>query len=370
MAHVPVLTAELIELLDPEPDSRVIDCTFGAGGHATAVTRRLGPQGFFIGCDRDPIAHRYFEELRSGLRVPARFYPGDFAESLSQMVRAGLRATHIYMDLGVSSMQIDTVERGFSYSYDAPLDMRMDPAGSLTAAEILNSWDEGRLSRIFMRIRRGALRPPHRPGRRSSTRQIPVLAHVGVGRHHQRRPSRLRPGSDRGIRRGACSRLCASPSTTSLRASAAHCRRRSRCLEPGGVLAVISFHSLEDRIVKEFFVAQAHPCTCPPDFPLCVCGRRAHDGDHDHQAGHSRPAGARTQPSLQLRQAAGGSEAVMASAARSWQHPRWQHDEDGSEAARRSAARMASRERTHSRGARLRSAVSVPGRGRTRRLLA
>jgi len=273
MAHVPVLTAELIELLDPEPNSRVIDCTFGAGGHATAVAQRLSSEGFLIGCDRDPIAHRYFDELRSELHVPARFYSGDFAESLSQMVRAGLSVSHIYMDLGVSSMQIDTVERGFSYSYDAPLDMRMDPTGSLTAADILNTWDEVRLGRIFMeygeeryarRIARAVVRRRSRSPFSSTSELVDTIKEAI--------PTPARFGSRNPARRVfQALRIAVNDELASLRRALPEALA---LLEPGGVLAVISFHSLEDRIVKEFFVAQAHPCICPPDFPLCVCGRQ------------------------------------------------------------------------------------------------
>jgi len=273
MAHVPVLTAELIELLDPEPNSRVIDCTFGAGGHATAVAQRLSSEGFLIGCDRDPIAHRYFDELRSELHVPARFYSGDFAESLSQMVRAGLSVSHIYMDLGVSSMQIDTVERGFSYSYDAPLDMRMGPTGSLTAADILNTWDEVRLGRIFMeygeeryarRIARAVVRRRSRSPFSSTSELVDTIKEAI--------PTPARFGSRNPARRVfQALRIAVNDELASLRRALPEALA---LLEPGGVLAVISFHSLEDRIVKEFFVAQAHPCTCPPDFPLCVCGRQ------------------------------------------------------------------------------------------------
>jgi len=273
MAHVPVLTAELIELLDLEPDSRVIDCTFGAGGHATAVTQRLGPQGLFIGCDRDPIAYGYFEELRSDLRVPARFYPGDFAESLSQMARAGLRATHVYMDLGVSSMQIDTVERGFSYSYDAPLDMRMDPTESLTAADILNSWDEGRLGRVFIEYgeERYARRIARAVVRRRAGSPFSRTSEL-VDTIKEAIPTPARFGSRNPARRVfQALRIAVNDELASLRRALPEALA---LLEPGGVLAAISFHSLEDRIVKEFFVAQAHPCTCPPDFPLCVCGKQ------------------------------------------------------------------------------------------------
>ena len=102
-----------------------------------------------IACDRDPVARTYFDGLKDSWRCSSRFYPGDFADTLHQLNRTGFRATHVYMDLGVSSMQVDTIDRGFSYSYDAPLDMRMDPTLTLTAADILNEWPEDRLVRVF-----------------------------------------------------------------------------------------------------------------------------------------------------------------------------------------------------------------------------
>ncbi len=272
MAHIPVLTSELLDVLDPGPDSRVADCTFGAGGHAAAVGERLGPGGLLLGCDRDPVAIRYFDDLRSRLSCPARFYPGDFADTLSQLARTGLTLTHVYMDLGVSSMQIDTEERGFSYSYDAPLDMRMDPTGGLTAADILNEWPEERLWRIFSeygeehysrRIARAVVRRRERaPYSRTSELVDTVKEAI---------PTPARFGSRNPARRVfQALRIAVNDELESLRLALP---LALALLEPGGVLAVISFHSLEDRIVKEFFASQAHPCTCPPDFPICVCGK-------------------------------------------------------------------------------------------------
>ena len=148
-AHIPVLAEELLELLDPQPAQTAIDCTFGGGGHARLVAERLGPEGTLVAIDRDPLAEERFLELAEDLPCSARFLRGGYAEALQMLAEEGLRADIAYLDLGMSSMQIDTRERGFSYSYDAPLDMRMDPRSELTAREIVADWDERRLAGIL-----------------------------------------------------------------------------------------------------------------------------------------------------------------------------------------------------------------------------
>lgn len=274
MAHIPVLTDELLDVLEPQLDSRVVDCTFGGGGHATAIVQKLGPSGLFLACDRDPVAQSYFEEWKRTVRTPVRFYRGDFADTLAQLKRSGQSVTHIYMDLGVSSMQIDTEERGFSYSYDAPLDMRMDPDLELTAADILNEWDAERLTwvlrefgeeRFASRIARSVVRRRSQvPYSRTSELVDTVKASI---------PAPARFGSRNPARRVfQALRIAVNGELDSLKRALP---QALSLLEPGGVLAVISFHSLEDRIVKEFFAAQVNPCTCPPDFPICVCGKEA-----------------------------------------------------------------------------------------------
>jgi 16S rRNA (cytosine1402-N4)-methyltransferase len=271
MAHQPVLTTELVGLLGIRPDSRVVDCTFGAGGHAAAVGARLGSQGLFIACDRDPVAREYFEELRRSLAAQARFYSGNFADTLEQLNRTGLRVSQVYFDLGLSSMQVDTEERGFSYSYDAPLDMRMDPELRLTAAEILNEWPEERLAQLFFeygeerysrRIARAVVRRrAHQPYRRTAELVDTVKGAL---------PTPARFGSRNPARRVfQALRIAVNDELESLKRALPEALS---LLEPGGVLAVISFHSLEDRIVKDFLGAGAHPCSCPPDFPVCICG--------------------------------------------------------------------------------------------------
>src|SRR5919199_6310950 len=130
-AHVPVLAGELIELLDPRPGDTAVDCTFGDGGHARLVADRIGPEGTLVCIDRDPAAEDRFETFASEVACDTRFLRMDFADGLELLAHEGFEADLLYLDLGISSMQIDTWQRGFSYSYDAPLDMRMDTTQEL-----------------------------------------------------------------------------------------------------------------------------------------------------------------------------------------------------------------------------------------------
>jgi 16S rRNA (cytosine1402-N4)-methyltransferase len=274
MAHVPVLTDELLDLLDVRTRSRVVDCTFGGGGHAGAVATLLGPEGVLVACDQDPIAEEYYLDLKPTLACRSRFFLGNFADTLAELGEKGFAATHIYMDLGLSSMQIDTPERGFSYSYDAPLDMRMDPSLALTAADIVNTWPVKALTDLFGRYgeerfsgriaRAITMRRVNTPFTRTAELvdtikgAIPTPARFGAGNPARRvfQALRIEVNDELGSLQSALPRAFT-------------------LLEPGGVLAVISFHSLEDRIVKEFFAGKARSCTCPPGFPVCVCGVRA-----------------------------------------------------------------------------------------------
>src|SRR3954467_5740728 len=147
--HVPVLAGELIEALDPQPGQIAIDCTLGGAGHARLVADRIGATGTLIAIDRDPTAQQAFEELADEVSCTTRFVRADFATGLETLIEEGIRADLVYMDLGMSSMQVDTRARGFSYAYDAPLDMRMDPDQDLTAAEIVNTWERRRIARML-----------------------------------------------------------------------------------------------------------------------------------------------------------------------------------------------------------------------------
>jgi 16S rRNA (cytosine1402-N4)-methyltransferase len=252
MAHVPVLTDELLDLLDVRADSRVVDCTFGGGGHAGAVAAELGPKGMLVACDQDPIAEDYYLELRSELACPSRFCLGNFADTL----------------------QIDTPERGFSYSYDAPLDMRMDPSLPISAADIVNTWSEKALAGLFGRYgeERFSGRIARAIGiRRSSTPFTRTAELVDTIKGAIPTPARFGAGNP-ARRVFQALRIEVNDELGSLQRALPHA---FSLLEPGGVLAVISFHSLEDRIVKEFFAGKARSCTCPPDFPVCICGAKA-----------------------------------------------------------------------------------------------
>src|SRR3954465_8596361 len=150
-AHVPVLAGELIDLLDPRHGDIAVDCTFGDGGHARVVAGRIGAGGTLVCVDRDPAAEERFDAFSREVACDTRFLRMDFADGLEQLWDEHVAADLVYLDLGVSSMQIDQWARGFSYSYDAPLDMRMDTTQDLDAREVVNSWDERRLSQLFRR---------------------------------------------------------------------------------------------------------------------------------------------------------------------------------------------------------------------------
>src|SRR5437763_5704092 len=147
--HVPVLVSEVAELLDLQPGDTVVDGTFGAGGHAAALEPRLDGRGTYVAIDRDPEAQAHFQQFAAEATAETRFLRGNFALVLRNLAGAGLRADALLLDLGISSMQVDRPERGFSYAADAPLDMRMDPGGDLTAAEIVNEWDEREIAEIL-----------------------------------------------------------------------------------------------------------------------------------------------------------------------------------------------------------------------------
>ena len=269
--HTPVLAGELIEALDPRPGEIAVDCTVGGGGHARLLAERLGPAGTLIGIDRDPTAEERFAALAAEVPCHTRFIRADFVTALTDLADEHLRADLVYLDLGMSSMQVDTWARGFSYAYDAPLDMRMDPEQSLTAEEIVNTWDERRLARLLREY--GEERYATQIGRaivRTRQREplcttqelvdtiktaVPVPAQFAGGHPAKRTFQALR--------------IAVNDELTQLELALP---AAWELLAPGGRMAAISFHSLEDRLVKRFFAARARGCICPPDLPICVCG--------------------------------------------------------------------------------------------------
>jgi 16S rRNA (cytosine1402-N4)-methyltransferase len=267
--HVPVLAAELLDVLDPHPGETAIDCTFGGGGHSETIAERLGSGGTLIAIDRDPSAERRFAELVDDLEPDARFVRGDFAAALESLGSEGVRADAIYLDLGVSSLQLDAAERGFSYSYDAPLDMRMNPEDELSAADLVNDWPEERIAIVLRdygeeRHARSIAREIVRRRPLHTTAELVEAIRAAV-------PPAYRFGRGHPAKRTfQALRIAVNGELDSLDRAlpAAWDLLRDR-----GRLAVISFHSLEDRRVKRFLADKIRGCTCPPELPVCVCGR-------------------------------------------------------------------------------------------------
>ena len=268
-AHVPVLASELIDMLDPRPGETAIDCTFGAGGHARLVAERVGAGGTLIGIDRDPAAQERFDELEGDVGCGMRLVRSEFASALAELRDEGLGADVVYMDLGISSLQVDAAERGFSYSYDAPLDMRMDPDQPLSAADLVNEWPPDRLASLLREY--GEER--HAPAiareiarRRPLTRTAELVEAVRAAV-----PAAYRFGRGHPAKRTFQALRIAVNEELDLLDRALPIAWD--LLREGGRFAAISFHSLEDRRVKRFLADRARGCICPPEFPVCRCGR-------------------------------------------------------------------------------------------------
>ncbi|HEX8647748.1 MAG TPA: 16S rRNA (cytosine(1402)-N(4))-methyltransferase RsmH [Thermoleophilaceae bacterium] len=270
--HVPVLAGELIDLLDPQPGETAIDCTFGDGGHARLVAGRIGAGGTLVCIDRDPAAEERFEGFAREVACDTRFLRMDFADGLDLLLAEGFEADMAYLDLGVSSMQIDTAERGFSYSYDAPLDMRMDTTRELDARTVVNDWDERRLAQLFRSYgeERFARQIARAIGRRRSRGPIETT-HELVETIKSAVPAPARFGGGHPAKRVfQAIRIAVNDELASLDRALPPAWE---LLSPSGRLGAISFHSLEDRRVKRFLAALARGCICPPDLPVCACGR-------------------------------------------------------------------------------------------------
>lgn len=270
--HIPVLAAEAIGFLDPQPGATVVDCTFGAGGHSRLLADRIGADGTLIAIDRDPDAERHFDEFAAEAACHTRFVRASFAEGLQLLVDEGVRADGVLMDLGISSMQVDTRERGFAYAYDAPLDMRMDPTQELDAREIVNTWEQRRIAQMLRqlgeerhagRIAAGIVRAREQQPIETTTELVDVITAAVPA------PARFAGGhpakrSFQAIRIAVNGELDQIDEALPL---------AWELLRVGGRFAGISFHSLEDRRVKRFLVDRAQGCICPPELPVCVCDR-------------------------------------------------------------------------------------------------
>ncbi len=272
-SHVPVLLSETLELLAPERGGVFVDGTLGGGGHAEAVLLRLPQAGRLIGIDRDwEAVHAAGERLASfGSRFTALH--GNFFDMQALLAEAGVHEVDgILLDLGVSSHQLDTQKRGFSYKADAPLDMRMDQSAGLSAREVVNTYPEQELARIIWMY--GEERFSRKIAERicRAREQYPIDTTLALAQIvREAIPAKYRNEPQHPARRTfQALRIEVNGELSGLdRAVEQACD----LLQKGGRLCIITFHSLEDRIVKQAFRRFENPCTCPPSAPVCICGK-------------------------------------------------------------------------------------------------
>jgi 16S rRNA (cytosine1402-N4)-methyltransferase len=313
--HLPVLAPELTSLLAPEPGQVAVDCTFGAGGHARRVAAQLGSSGTLIAIDRDPAAAARFAEFAAEAPCRTRFVGTDFAAGLRTLRGEGIRPEMIYMDLGMSSMQVDAWERGFSYSYDAPLDMRMDTRQDFDAAKLVNEWPEARIAQVLKqfgeeRYAGGIAREIVRRRPLSTTSELVAAIKAGM-------PTAARFGAGHPAKRSFQAIRIAVNGELEALMQALPLAWDS--LAVGGRFGAISFHSLEDRPVKQFLAGKARGCVCPPELPVCVCGhepeaelltRRAVSPGPDEVAENPRSRSAHLRVAVKLAEDMPAGEAV------------------------------------------------------------
>ena len=275
--HLPVLLNECLDGLKIRPDGVYLDCTLGGAGHSSEILKRL-QTGTLIGIDRDADAIEAATARLAETESPARFVAlrGNFHDAPALLRDAGLDGglDGVLIDLGVSSHQLDVRERGFSYHDDAPLDMRMDQSQALSAREIVNTWSEDELNRIlrdyaeekWARQIARVICDRRRNAPIERTAQLVDIVDAAI-------PKKFRQGdgSHPARRTFQALRIAVNDELEPLEPAL---RALSGLLNPGGRLCVITFHSLEDRIVKNTFRNLADPCTCPKSFPVCVCGKK------------------------------------------------------------------------------------------------
>jgi len=272
--HVPVLLQEVLEGLAIRPDGTYVDCTVGGGGHALEILRRLGPRGRLIGLDQDEEALTAAAKRLARYGDQVRLVKTNF-ERIAQVVdELGVGPVDgVLMDIGVSSHQLDEAERGFSFHREAPLDMRMDRSNPVSAATIVNQWPEEELARIIReygeerwagRIARFIVQARKRAPITTTTELVEVIKAAIPA-------SARREGGHPARRTFQAIRIAVNDELGALERGL---EGALQVLAPGGRLAVITFHSLEDRLVKQTFARWINPCVCPPGAPVCVCGRR------------------------------------------------------------------------------------------------
>lgn len=268
--HLPVLYQEIIHALSPHSPGRYVDATVGAGGHAWGILNASHPQGLLLGLDLDPQALEIASQRLSAFESRVTLRQASYTTLTHQLADLGWESVDgIVIDLGVSSMQIDTPERGFSFLADGPLDMRFSPQQPTSAADLVNTLPENDLAdliyrygeeKLSRRIARAIVqaRPLH------TTADLAELVLRAAGG----RRGRIHPAT----RTFQALRIAVNQE---LQAVEEFLPQAIQALAPGGRLAVISFHSLEDRIVKQYFRQESRDCICPPDQPVCTCGHKA-----------------------------------------------------------------------------------------------
>ena len=287
--HRPVLYQEIIHALQPDRGGRYVDCTLGAGGHAWGILQTSSPDGLLLGLDVDPQAIALAQQQLEPFGKRAILVCASYVTIGEQLRKLGWQAVNgVLLDLGVSSMQLDTPQRGFSFLQSAPLDMRFDPSSSLRAADLVNNLPESKLAELLFRY---GEEPQARRIARAIVESRPLTTTVELAELVNRVVGQPRSRSERKPRSGK--RI--HPATRTFQALRIAVNQELEALElvlpqaldvlsPGGRLAVISFHSLEDRIVKQFMRRESKDCVCPPRQPVCTCGHRATLMEVGHRA--------------------------------------------------------------------------------------
>ncbi len=271
LRHIPVLGETAVEWLVWRTDGTYIDATLGAGGHSESICRTLTGHGRLVAIDRDPVAHRLAEERLGPWRDRVEQRLARFGRLGENLDEAGTsRVSGALFDLGVSSVQLDTPERGFSFRFDSPLDMRMGPDAPHNAKDIVNQWSPEELRRIFRdygeeprarRIANAIARERAKRPIETTGRLADIVKDAGHGK-----PEKVLARVFQAVR------IAANQEMDELREGLGQAVER---LEPGGRLVAIAYHSIEDRVVKMFISEQAADCVCPPDLPVCRCDHRA-----------------------------------------------------------------------------------------------
>lgn len=269
--HKSIMVAEILESLNIRPDGVYADATAGGGGHSHAIGEKLSSRGTLISNDRDPEALQVCKERLSNLDCNVTLIQGPFSDLAAN---AGRTFDGVLLDLGVSSYQLDCAERGFSYMHDAPLDMRMNPGDKLSAKEVVNEWSEEELTRIFFEYgeERHSRRIASAIVRQRSVQPIETTGQLVSVIKSALPKGALKEKQHPAKRVFQAIRIAVNDELEQVRQALDALVEN---MNDGGRIAVLTFHSLEDRIVKTAFARYEKPCTCPPEFPVCTCGKKS-----------------------------------------------------------------------------------------------